>query len=145
MKLGYYLLTIIFCMNCASSKEGFVSINNKLKNSYYSILLPKNFQIKIYKGDDDIEYNYVYPDSSIIYITTFANSLNEENLRIEGKYSKKYNALNLTDTITFCGITSEKLYWYEELKKNKIIIGYFNVSPKKKIMMDKSIQSFFIK
>jgi len=95
--------------------------------------------IKIAAGGEGQEYQYQYPDSSIIYLSDLAGSktVNEYLIRKqEGAYDKRFNQ----DSVSFEGINEIGNYW-KEVKYKGIFYGYSNVPPTKKRLFDDAISS----
>jgi hypothetical protein len=126
----------------------YLSDVNRQKKIKYSADIPKGFTLKTYKagGESGIENQYKYSDSSLLYITDFGRSLNEQNIDSEGYASTKFKYIMKTvslinDTLILSGKNKNGFYW-KEILFGKIIIGYLNVSLEKKSSFDKALNTF---
>jgi hypothetical protein len=102
--------------------------------------IPKSAKlIKITAGGEGKEYHYLYPDSSLIYITDMsgAGTINEQLIdKNQDNYNKRFSA----DTASFEGIKEDSTYW-KEVKWYKLFYGYSNVPLSKKNIYDKVLSS----
>lgn len=121
---------------------------NKQEKIKYSAEIPKGYTLKIYSasGETGMENQYLYPDSSMFYISDFGSTINEQNIQNEGYASKKFEysmqVVGLTnDTLILSGRNQSGAYWKEVLI-GKVSIGYLNVSKEKKDFFDKAIETF---
>ncbi len=67
-----------------------------------------------------------------IYITTFENTMNYEDIREQGTYYDRFNSLHSKDSLTLKGFSQNGLFWKDKLLKNGITIGYSRV-PKNRL------------
>lgn len=118
--------------------------------------MPSGFQAVHLSGDNENENRYIYPDSSIIYITDFNCSiLNFENIKsvgdslanerlmglhLKSAISKVINEDFHYDIIKLEGISSNELYWKDK-RIEYISIGYVNVSSDEKSRFDDALES----
>lgn len=110
---------------------GISDINIRLK-------IPKGFREVALKRGNQLEKQFWYPDSSVIYVT--ANDvpvLNYENLRASGQYTKRQLS---EDTLSLRGKGKNGLYW-KDFKLKEGSIGYVNVSKSNLPIIDKSIRN----
>ncbi len=117
---------------------------NGHRKSKYVMQIPKGYELEKVGagGEKGIEDKYIYSDSSIIYITDFFNTPNEENINNqEGIKSKKLIALSEGKELILEGSNNGK-FWKEIILKNGIKIGYIGVSEKRKPEFEKAIHSF---
>ena len=132
------------------SKIVFTHYSSDLKKQQkikYSAQIPKGFVLKTYKAGGEVgtENQYSYSDSSVIYISDFASSINEQNIRNEGYASKKfeYNMKKYSsnnDTLILSGKNQNELYW-KEVIIGKICFGYIEVRLEKKNIFDKALNT----
>jgi hypothetical protein len=103
----------------------------------YFMEVPSGY--KLSKATDDhgyIEHRFIYPDSSIIYITNDDKSGGAINTIKAKEYGEGiYLKILSNDTLDINGVEDER-YWREQ-KANKIVFGYINVLPDKKEQYDK--------
>ena len=104
--------------------------------------IPKNYIFEGLQAGRKLEHRYWYTDSIVLYVTTFENTLNYNQIRAEGKYYERFEALRSGDTIILSGYNSKSLYWKDKLLKNGITIGYKNVPVKKLNKFDSLVNSF---
>ncbi len=153
--LKYYkviiTIFIISCMGCRQYSlikfKHIDSNNKKQQRILYYLKIPKGCHTKIYKagGESGLEYQFWYPDSSVVYITDMNNGLNNYNINISGYggikfefYIKQHNSNR--DTLLIDGIDSKGFYW-KEIIINYVSYGYMNVSDKRKEEFDKLLFS----
>lgn len=102
--------------------------------------IPKSAKlVKITAGGEGKEYQYLYPDSSLIYITDMSgtSTINEQLInKNQGDYNKRFSA----DTASFEGIKGDNTYW-KEIKWFKLFYGYSNVPLNKKYIYDNALSS----
>jgi len=89
--------------------------------------IPKNYVFEGFQGDHQLEHRYWYSDSSVIYITTFENTMNYEDIRKQGTYFDRFNSLRSKDSLTLRGVNKSGLFWQDKLLENGITIGYSRV------------------
>jgi predicted methyltransferase len=113
------------------------------KRTRYYIDVPRKYSIEITGGSHGEEmFKFTYGDSSIIYITTFTNTPNYEEIREQkGSYYKKFDAQGTGDTLLLEGMSGANLHW-----KNKVFgrlsLGYKNVSEEKKKLYEQVLSTF---
>ncbi len=105
--------------------------------------VPDNF-IEIIKNgpgmDGEVDYQIIYPDSSIIYLSNeflISYYLNIKNLINIGVNSYTYKSIN--DTVINEGKNEKDLYW-KEIACTGLVRGYINVSPRNKPLFNESIK-----
>lgn len=98
--LSCIILTFII-LSCNSVYER-VKFNGK-KGELIKLEIPKNYTFQGVRGEDELEYRYWYSDSLVLYITTFENTLNYNQIRSSGRYYDRLEVLNSKDTITLSG------------------------------------------
>lgn len=165
-----YCLLII---SCAASKP-FKSVKYKFnETSAVNIFgkVPKNYvdikKIKVHNETFDIEYQYVYNDSSILYISnaktfTFPNYDNINNIDSEDSRLRLQDDDFIVETnkiligngktplpripynIIFEGVDKDSLFW-KDMKYGNIYIGYMGVSKRNKELFDNALNSFEVK
>lgn len=106
--------------------------------------IPENYLIddsSTLTGDNSKEIRYIYPDSSIIYITneerkgSSLNTLNKMKEAIDS-YIESYKS----DTLYYKGIQEDGRFWAENFL-GEIIIGYVNCPQDRKELFDKSLKT----
>lgn len=136
---------MILLVSCFIQKEHLKTVKyatySQAKKVRYFMNLPAGFEKYIVEGGHEKEFRYVYPDSSIIYITNDpegGSPLNYENIckKDKGLFIKKLN----NDTLYLEGAQENNLFWKEN-KLGRITVGYVNVPKKKKELYDSSINS----
>jgi hypothetical protein len=107
----------------------------------YILKVPKGYKLTIVSGSHEKEFQFIYPDSSIIYITNNSNSgsyLNYEN--VVRQSSEIYKEQLLKDTLYLEGLQEDSRYW-KETKLSKIVVGYINTPLSKKKIFDEALSS----
>lgn len=152
----YSIIVLLFFASCMNeySRITFThySSDSTEQNKYiYTSKVPKGFTLKTYKADGEsgIENQYLYSDSSMLYISDFGSSLNEQNIRNEGYASKKFEYImqegsSTYDTLILSGKNANGLYW-KEIVMGNLYIGYLNVNLEKKSAFDNALETFKIK
>ena len=138
------ILLLLFA--CSFSKNGFKKSIKLPDEGKYSINIPKDVTEEyLIKGLHGGEYQYVFSDSSFLYISSDEgsatkndsivrnqkNSITPEFVNNEFKYPTAYS-----------GEVAGKLWKELHLQEGKIKIGYLNVESSRKDEFDKSLQSF---
>lgn len=158
-KRAIVLIVLPGCMATHKLKE--VKVNTYKNGPIYFICIPNNykFQSLIY-GTSNFENRYIYPDSSMIYISNIDYPPNTQNIMklgdsiydfrfqevmvvktIVDKSEGKKVPLPLPETVDFIGIDMNNNYWKERKIKNTYI-GYLNVAKEQKAFYDKILDSF---
>jgi len=109
----------------------------------YKMKVPSGYKLLRWTGGHEDQYEYWYPDSSVIYLTKDLGSstINDENIRRqEGAYAKRFLAFLGNDTITLEGANVVGLYW-KEIKQKTICFGYARVTKEKKAVFDKALST----
>lgn len=129
---------VFFLVSC----KGYDKIYYRVGKSKigYALDVPKGYDFEGLAGDHEFEKRYWYPDSAVIFITTFDNTLNYEEIRNQGTYYAKFSTLHAGDTITVSGETKFGLFWKEKILEF-VTIGYANVPAYRKAEFEKSIRS----
>ena len=114
--------------------------SNMGKKKVIEMDIPKSTKfVKITAGGEGKEYQYMYPDSSLIYITDMSgtSTINEYLInKNQSDYNKRFSA----DTASFEGIKDDSTYW-KEIKWFGLFYGYSNVSLNKKRIYDSALSS----
>ena len=125
----------MLCSSCIAQK----TVKFSTGGLKYIMEVPLGY--KLSKVTDDhryIEHRFIYPDSSIIYITNDDKSGGAVNTIKAKEYGEGvYLKILSSDTLNISGNEADK-YWREQ-KDNKIVIGYINVPPDKKEQYDKAL------
>ena len=104
----------------------------------YSMTVPQGFIFDWFNAGMENEYRYTYADSSFIFITSFENSPNYENIREQGSYHLRF-VLSKDDTLTLTGVDNNGLFWKDKAIGGGIFIGYRGVPKITKNMFDSSL------
>ena len=125
------------------------------KATTYVMRIPKGYKlITLRGGHQELEKQFVYPDSSKIYITNFTtSSLNESNIRSLGdsisnsrfdelkvKIRKELDSDFEFQTMQLEGKAHENLIW-KDIRVDYISIGYVGVQPRLKAVFDQALSS----
>ncbi|AMR34229.1 hypothetical protein A0256_23645 [Mucilaginibacter sp. PAMC 26640] len=122
------------------------------------MVLPKGFKlITLIGGHNELENQYVYSDSSYIYISDFGGStLNDKNIRslgdsiankrfegteLKAKIAKQLGRQYEPETMILQGRMANGLYW-KDIRILNLSIGYVSVSEIKKSEFEKALASF---
>lgn len=139
-KFLIYIVITFFIFSCNSPYK-MIKFRGKNKE-VLKLNIPKNYIFEGLQAGRKLEHRYWYTDSIVLYVTTFENTLNYNQIRAEGKYYERFEALRSGDTIILSGYNSKSLYWKDKLLKNGITIGYKNVPVKKLNKFDSLVNSF---
>lgn len=104
--------------------------------------VPEGYDAKYYMGNHEYEQNYWYSDSMVLYITTFANTINYDNIKNEGTYYDRFKALNEGDSLTLEGVDKQGRYWKDRLMENGITIGYSKIPKSKRLLFENALSTF---
>jgi hypothetical protein len=115
----------------------------------FKIDLPRGYNFQHLVSEHGKEDRYSYPDSSVIYITSFPNTLNYANIQSQGMYSKFFLAEQALDTLSLSGKDASGLSWKDRVtvwtskgqKTGYVIIGYTKASPQRQIEFEKAIET----
>lgn len=139
----FFLLLIFILIGCSS-------IYRNIKYEYGTskelvMKIPGNFVFQGIQGDHELEHRYWYSDSSVIYVTIFDNTMNYDEIRKQGTYYNRFNAIQASDTLTLTGTTQNNLHWQDKLLENGITIGYSKVPDKRLVEFNNALRSVKIK
>lgn len=134
-------MILLSCLN-----QRAVLFENKVSNKSFEITLYDNYKYEGISVEMQSEHRFWFPDSSVVFISTFESTLNQENIRNDNKWFEWFEAVNDEDfgSIELAGTSEENLHW-TNIKHGNIIIGYSNVPNQKVIVFDKMLQSFKLK
>ncbi|TAF63086.1 MAG: hypothetical protein EAZ55_14840 [Cytophagales bacterium] len=121
------MIIIVLLSSCTQKTLRFTTYQSK-----YNIKLPKGYALKKtvdYHGSK--EYQAVYADSSVVYITDDLVSGGDDNSK-----AKEYGdgidiKILVTDYLVLEGVHANGRYWKEQ-KCGNIVVGCFNVPSNKK-------------
>lgn len=135
------LLTLFLLINCSSYR----SVRFETGENKYVLNLPAGFKIKKMTDDEGIkEHLFVYPDSSIFYITDDSDSGGAVNeFKVQKFGDGIFIKILTSDTLTVEGVVNGK-YW-KELKQGDIVLGYLKVSSDMKELFDQALNSLIKK
>lgn len=134
------------------SCRSYQKINFLSHKTTYSISIPNGYRlVTLVGGHNEVEKQFIYSDSSKIYISDFGcSSLNYSNIRSLGDsvFNKQCSDIDFNTAISneigkeykppisiILGISSDSLYW-KDVKSGYINVGYKNVSKIKRLMFD---------
>jgi hypothetical protein len=162
------MLIVSICVSCVFTSE-FVKIKYtshiSFINTKYMMYIPNDYidYFVITAGESESERDYLYKDSSIIYITDYDvpyfNSKNikalgdsisnfrfqsYELIELNNKLLKETGQKVYPDTVELSGINEKSLYW-KDVRIKQISIGYCNVPKEKKEIFDKALKTLKIK
>lgn len=142
MKKGIlYLVLILGVASCFSRKASGLIFNPYKDGPLYSFELPSGYIESNVSGDNEYLKQYLYKDSLVFYVTSFRNTHNYKEIREQGTYYDRFNALTAKEMLTLQGVTKDGLYWKDKLLKNGITIGYSKVPKDRKLEFDQAILS----
>lgn len=138
-------LFLIAIMMSACHKH-FDKIKCRFHDSNRVILnVPTGYSFEGASGNHEREYRYWYSDSSVIYITTFENTLNYDNINAHHLYYDRFQAFHKNDSLTLSGTNENNCYWIDKLLPSGISIGYSNVPTNKVELFNNIIDNARIK
>ena len=141
-KVFFYILPIAF-VSCVSHKQGLKKFQPIEGADKYEFIVPQGYaeEKRFAGGREYFSQEYYYPDSSVFYVTTFSNTPNYEEIRKQGTFYERFDALNEGDTITLSGVNEQGLYWKDRLLTRAVTIGYSKVPFNKISDFEKGISS----
>jgi hypothetical protein len=135
MRIIGYTLVLLIQVSCLAQKP----VKFTSYKTDYLLDLPKGYELKKLKDDEGYrEYQAVYPDGSVIYITDDEKSGGSNNAKEEKYGANVYVQILASDTLVLDGSNNDGRYWKEH-KQGKIVVGYFSVPPDKKVEFDKAL------
>jgi hypothetical protein len=149
--MKHLVLLLIILSSCVTNKDmskikftHLSSTTSEQQKIDYTMEVPKGYTLKMYKADGEsgVSNEYWYSDSSVIYLSDFGVSINEDNIT-KGKYAGKKIEFSMKqnqiygDTLVLEG-KSKNGYW-KEIIIGKVIFGYLNVLDQKKELFDKAL------
>jgi hypothetical protein len=144
MKIAKYIIVFLF-VSCSTTKNmTHVKYNSYVGNTALKLRMeiPKGYKQIILERGTDLEKQYWYPDSSVIYITSdLISYLNNDNIRATGRSGDRDFLL---DSLTLGGIDKNGLYW-KDIKMKKMCVGYVSVPKSKKKQFEDALKSIKIK
>lgn len=165
MKVTMNIILLLFMVSACAGGQGFTTIKYEKesviepsKEEMYSMKVPKGYKLKkLVGGHKEIEKQYIYPDSSIVYIGDFRSGmLNYNNILSLGDSiaNARFESIELKakalhsigkeftpDTVTLQGQTKEGLYW-KDIRIGYLSIGYTNVPKERKDEFEQALSSF---
>jgi hypothetical protein len=146
MKAYLFILGAIslLCSCQSSNKLRTVHFNSDAGKSLLNakLKIPAWASIKKIKADAESgkENQYLYPDSSVFYITNKQGTPNYSLIRSqENAYSKQF----MSDSLSLTGIDEKGNYW-REIKYLNLFYGYKNVPLNKKQLFDEALRTLKI-
>ncbi|WP_091549562.1 hypothetical protein [Thermoflexibacter ruber] len=112
-----------------------------MKMVKYELILPKNFKKSVVTGSHELEYNFLYSDSTVFFISNDKKNGSFANYERYRKYGSNINLVYVTqDTVFLEGVNKVGKFW-REIKLKNVIIGYINADSSKKVAFDNSIKN----
>lgn len=150
LKIGVVIIATVLCVSaCKFIKEkvSFTvsSLHGQVKQTYTFKLPAYTQKQAISDPEGGCEYQFIYADSSLIYITNYTVSPNDENLALSGQDSTKkaYRMSNSikrrSDTLTLEGKSASGLLWKETIIGD-FHSGYKNVPAQNKVSYDNALK-----
>lgn len=144
VKLSVTLLCVVFTVSCGSVRTIKFKDGGRGQRVKYLMDVPKGYELYIVTDGHERELRFVYPDSSVIYITNDDKSGGAINTMKSKEYGEGiYLKILSSDTLDISGNDTGK-YWREQ-KKDKVVIGYINARPSLKEKYDKVLTTLRIK
>ena len=145
--MRFFIFFIIFLCSlggCINNNIHIIDYKYKRKKNkpIFYMSIPNNYEVSYLSGDHEYVQQYSYDDSALLYITTFDNTPNYEQIRKQGQYYERFNAILNYDTLCISGIDSLGRHWKDSLLSNGITLGYSKVPKERKLEFDKAISSF---
>ncbi|WP_062061809.1 hypothetical protein [Aquimarina longa] len=141
----YIIIGLLFIISCKTTQKSNVTyFTNTIK---VNAVIPKGFKKEIIEVGHNIEYHFLYPDSSLIYITDEKGTptVNYKNIDSDSiAIQKSFLASMENDTLTLQGKDKHGRYWKNK-KLKEVSVGYFNVPENKKTDFEQAISSIKIK
>lgn len=129
MKKNISICVGFLILACGVHNKGLLEFKPVKGGVEYSFKVPDGYQERRYSGDNEYQQEYWFKDSSVFYVTTFRNTYNYKEIREQGTYYDRFEALNSGDTITLKGKDENGLMWKDKLIGGGVTIGYSNVPP----------------
>ncbi|MGB0522487.1 MAG: hypothetical protein ACPGJS_05980 [Flammeovirgaceae bacterium] len=139
MKQLIIVVLLIVFVSCTSGSLTRIKFNPVRGGVKCHLLIPKNYELERISGHGN-RFSYTYQDSSMIYISTFNNTPNYDNLRSQGTYYTKWFAQKSDSSLVLSGEDSLGLYW-KDITEGVLSIGYMNVSKQQKALFDSALNS----
>lgn len=120
-------------MACQISRKDYL-VFKPSREIKYKFKAPKGYQESRILGDNEYAQRYWYKDSAAFYLTTFSNTYNYDEIRSQGTYYQRFEAVILNppgDTLTLSGYDHEGLAWKDKLLSDGVTVGYSRVPPER--------------
>ncbi len=140
-KYVVWLILILFLGCSMQQKTTHIKYRTIIGNTPIKInmKIPQGYNEKVLERGNELEKQFWYPDSSVIYITASESPLiNYEKIRATGKSGDRQF---LYDTLTLNGFSEDSLYWKDIKIKTGGSIGYANVTKDQKEKFEKALES----
>jgi hypothetical protein len=159
-------IALIFSISIYACSRQIVAVYYQTKAPHYLQLEPIKYLMKIpagYKkttligGHNELEKQFVYADSSKIYISdfpvsqlTYKNilSINDStakrrlsNIELQAKIAHELGKSYVPQDIMLEGKSADGMFW-KDIRLGVLCIGYVNVPANKKIVFEKALASF---
>lgn len=148
MKVLKYInsILILVLVSCSSMHDySKISYRTEIANIPVKIKMdiPKGYEELVLIRGSELEKQFWYKDSSVIYITASRVPLiNYEHITATGKYGERQF---LNDTMSLTGLDNRGFYWKDIKIKSGGSIGYANVSKPNKEKFEKALYSMVLK
>ncbi len=120
-------IVLLLVVGCVASKGDVQQFVPYEEGHTYILDPPMGYKQLFVSGDHERRHEYWYRDSMVLYVSTFMNPMNYEELRASGKYYEWFEAFMNGDTLLLAGHSSTGLFWQDRLLGNKVHIGFRNI------------------
>jgi hypothetical protein len=138
MKAFLIILISLIAISCTPTKRinfQTETLMSKGKVHKFTIEIPKGYEESRSDISRYLLNEYVYPDSSVLYISLDINYQNSPNKKNWIKCSDATKGIKCEE-----GLQENNMYW-KEILSNNLVLGYYNVSSRRKLEFDQSLQS----
>ena len=143
--MKYYVAALITCCTAFSCKSQYETVSVKINAAGEKVRLnvPKDYTRETVLGDSEYEQRFLYPDSSILYVSTFNNTSNYDDIRQSNEYGRWFDAIHTEDkTIEIFYGRSENNFFWKDVVVGSVIVGYTEADSIKSKKFDATISRF---
>lgn len=136
-------ITLLFISCSPMQKVKFGDSNDAVR---FKMSIPKGYELFRACSSYEEEFVYNYPDSSILYLSSFGNAnVNYDNVRQQGTYYKLFEAQVLhQDSLNLEGVDEKGAYW-RNICIGRYEVGYSNVDKNKKDFYDRILATLIVR
>lgn len=140
----FFILFLYSLGGCISNNIHIIDYKYKRKKNkpIFYMSIPDNYEVNYIMAENEYVQQYSYNDSTLLYITKSDNTPNYEQIRKQGQYYDRFNAILNHDTLCLFGVDSLGRHWKDSLLSNGITLGYSKVPQERKLEFDQAIASF---